>query len=179
MALLLAGQLQLVLGHGGECNTTNPCPCPCTDASLCRPLAAADQPRAGADHVVAFSAWEFAKEPKTDSWTGPLHFNWGKITVFAPFDNIDRGRRVHGQTVDQLDPYEAMYLVSVSGARQRIHHSITYTCACHVPVIACCWIAGYVLPGAQTQGDDPHQRLHQLGWHEVPCQRFLQLGTAV
>jgi hypothetical protein len=166
---LLAGQLRLALGPQG-CNKTAPCPCPCADPSLCLPLGAADQPRAGADHVVAFSSWEFAGEPKPATWTGPLHFDWDKITIFAPFDNIDRGYRRPGQPLDELMPEEAMYLV-------RLHGS---ACCLADPVrLAACSVAGHFLPGAQAQGDDPHQRLHQLGWRDVPCQRVLLLGAAV
>ena len=69
-----------------------PLPCPCSDASLCKPLAPHRQPAEDADQVVAFSSWEFSGEPYPANWTAPLHFDWSKITAFAPFDNIDRGK---------------------------------------------------------------------------------------
>ena len=130
--LAIAGQqLRLALGPQG-CNSTAPCPCPCADPSLCLPLGAADQPRAGADHVVAFSSWEFSGEPKTATWTGPLHFDWDKITIFAPFDNIDRGYRLPGQPLDELVTMEAMYLVSV------VAEHPTNTAVCCMSMCAVC-----------------------------------------
>ena len=67
-------------------------PCPCNDTSLCQSIPPMKQ-RPPGDEVIAFSSWEFSGEPPYGSWTAPRHFDWDKITVFAPFDDIDRVRR--------------------------------------------------------------------------------------
>ena len=73
-------------------------PCPCDDASLCAPLS--PQPPMGPprDEVVAFTSWVFngeqpvwanASARKHRVWTAPEHLDFGKITVLAPFDDVN------------------------------------------------------------------------------------------
>ena len=65
-------------------------PCPCKDASLCKPLS--PQPPIQ-DEIVAFSSWIFnidhpSSVHNRDNYTAPLLFDWSKITTYAPFDQL-------------------------------------------------------------------------------------------
>ena len=80
--------------HGGDddgrrTGAKPPPPCPCDDPSLCRPLS--PQPSADRDEVVAFSSWTFNGEPNRHNYTAPQHFDWSKITTWAPFEVDETG----------------------------------------------------------------------------------------
>jgi hypothetical protein len=92
MKLLLRGVLLLARLARPATTTATTSPCPCSDATFCQSLPPARRHPAGAPEVVAFSSWEFSGEPSYPTWTAPQHFDWDKITVFAPFDDINRSK---------------------------------------------------------------------------------------